>query len=939
MVDKAVRLSVKQFIDRFWPTPPAGDLPPIPSQNPFANVASLVAKKAVEKDVGDAFTKAVNAYTLTPGMQLRVCASRTDKGTSPLRVDGAFYRIGNPHAPVPEDGTPHTADQIVIVEFKRGDTSSDAFSDYGEPCPEAVDRTDARGQLATYAGKAFSFQHRLALFLLFVNGTECRLTRWDRSGVVITVVLDYCKEWKTFCEILWRMSQCSDEQLGLDPTARRIYPGDPLYQVMDEEMKNHASDIDLDNVTPSDLEKLASGQSVVYTYARKMFRTSLPDDAPRYVLDVPDAKGTRQYLVGRPIFITREVIGRGTLGFAALDRKTRQLAWLKDCWRADYPGVEPEGQILKELNGAEVPHIPTVVCYGDLPGQKTVSPEIWDWAKTLVDKDPSVALAAVRERQDDKSTTQRSSGPKTKRRQKQGRQQPKSKLPPPLQLEQPNATGTMSTLPKPSTPSKTPLRKHQHARLVVKEIALPLKDFKSGKTLLGVILDCLAAHYVAVNKETSRLHRDISDSNIMIVPKLEKVKDVKRIVKRGLLCDWEMSKRINADVKEPRQPVRSGTWQFKSATLLNNLDKAVDISDELESFFHVIVHYAVRYLESNLDTMGVADFIDDYFDTFRYIRATWSCGYHKESVLRSGTLRTSDSKTLVEFGEPLDNVLRTSLRWFHGNYAVQEYRTDLEKRQHAAPISPTPASSAPTALLRPDNEIDDDEPPMERLVEVQAINQNLKRPRADTTNSDNSTSVDHDDSRHAPPVVVPTQEQYQLAAKVKNHDEFLLLLDDALRSNQNNRRDPAGDRYPKDRKHHGGDNGIRLDRENAPHSYLGITVGMKRKPLKRARTGKAKTRFDEDEYQENVKTRNKDKNKNSAMSEDGGKDDSDEDEDGDREHSGDDGDDGDDGNDGGENDGHENDGDEEDGDEQDEESDDEDSKDEDYEDEDYEDEA
>ncbi|KAI0323169.1 hypothetical protein GY45DRAFT_1376538 [Cubamyces sp. BRFM 1775] len=50
-----VRLSVKQFIDKFWPTPSAGDLPPIPSQNPFAGVATLVAKNAEEKDIGLAF--------------------------------------------------------------------------------------------------------------------------------------------------------------------------------------------------------------------------------------------------------------------------------------------------------------------------------------------------------------------------------------------------------------------------------------------------------------------------------------------------------------------------------------------------------------------------------------------------------------------------------------------------------------------------------------------------------------------------------------------------------------------------------------------------------------------------------------------------------------------------------------------------------------------
>ncbi|KAI0324665.1 hypothetical protein GY45DRAFT_1375358 [Cubamyces sp. BRFM 1775] len=614
-----------------------------------------------------------------------------------------------------------------------------------------------------------------------------------------------------FCEILWRMSQCTNEQLGLDPTARRIYPGGPLYQVMAEEMKDHASDIDFDSVTPSDLDELAPGQSIVYTYMRRMFRRSLPDDAPRYVLDVPYGNETRQYLVGKPLFTTKEVIGRGTLG-------------------ADYPGVEPEGQILQELNDVDVPHIPTAVCHGDLPGQKTVSPEIWDWAETLVNKDPNVALA-VRKDVDDKLTTQRPSraGPKTKPLQGQRRQQSKSKLRTQLQLEQLTDTGTTSTHPQLSTPSKTPLRKHQHARLVVKEIALPLRDFKYSRTLLTVIVDCLEAHYVAVNEKTSRLHRDISDSNIMMIPKLEIMGGVKMIVLRGLLCDWEMSKRINTDVRAPRQPVKSGTWQFKSVTLLNSLDKAVDISDELESFFHVIVYYAVRYLDSNLDAKGVADFIDSYFDTFQYLNGTWRCGYHKRDVVLPGILRASDLKTSVQFGQPLDDVIRTSLRWFQGNYVVQEYTAYLEEQQRASPPSPTPPSSAPSALLHPDNETNDVEPFLEFSAVFLKLNQNWKRPRADSTDSDTSTtSVGHGDSRYGAPQAfpTPTQEQYDLAAKVKTHDDFMKLLYDARRSKRYNRRDPTGDRYPKDKNSAMGEDGGKDDEDGDEDVDVDVDVDV-----------------------------------------------------------------------------------------------------------------
>ena len=38
--------------------------------------------------------------------------------------------------------------------------------------------------------------------------------------------LDDFRDWKAFCNILWRISNCSDTQLGLDPTATRILSED-----------------------------------------------------------------------------------------------------------------------------------------------------------------------------------------------------------------------------------------------------------------------------------------------------------------------------------------------------------------------------------------------------------------------------------------------------------------------------------------------------------------------------------------------------------------------------------------------------------------------------------------------------------------------------------------------------------------------------------------
>ena len=55
-----------------------------------------------------------------------------------------------------------------------------------------------------------------------------------------------------------------------------------------------------------------------------------------------------------------------------------------------------------------------------------------------------------------------------------------------------------------------------------------------------------------------------------------------------------------------------GTWQFMSVALLLKDTKVVEIPDELESFFHVLVYYSVRFVDSNIDYAD--NFICDYFD-------------------------------------------------------------------------------------------------------------------------------------------------------------------------------------------------------------------------------------------------------------------------------------------------------------------------------------
>ena len=295
--------------------------------------------------------------------------------------------------------------------------------------------------------------------MLIVIGRRARFTRWDRSGTVVTRAFDYVTNWEFFCDILWRIGNCTEAQLGLDPTATRIYNDDPDYLTM-----FNASETKKDTVDYSEREikdgTLPKGE---FKYVRQMFKESLKDKWPRYRVEVPDGDKTRKFLIGKPAFRARGMAGRGTRGYVALDCETGRFVWLKDAWRANYDFVRKEGDILADLNAAQITNVPTLVCHGDIAGQATETPDWW-----------------LRKQVEPESSTPDSS-----------------------------ATGSSHTLVNPSSSSSAkrpreeedeeapkeeprgPLRLHTHYRLVVQEVAMPLSRFETPQQLVRVMLDCI----------------------------------------------------------------------------------------------------------------------------------------------------------------------------------------------------------------------------------------------------------------------------------------------------------------------------------------------------------------------------------------------------------------------------------------------------------------
>ena len=76
-----------------------------------------------------------------------------------------------------------------------------------------------------------------------------------------------------------------------------------------------------------------------------------------------------------------------------------------------------------------------------------------------------------------------------------------------------------------------------------------------------------------------------------------------------------------------------------SAHTLLKRSKLIEIPDDLESFIHVLLYFAVRFLPHNLtDEKLVARFLYYYFDDYTDGNSGFNCGLLKYSIIKRGVL-------------------------------------------------------------------------------------------------------------------------------------------------------------------------------------------------------------------------------------------------------------------------------------------------------------
>ncbi|KAI0365598.1 hypothetical protein BV20DRAFT_954056 [Pilatotrama ljubarskyi] len=454
-------------------------------------------------------------------------------------------------------------------------------------------------------------------------------------------------------------------------------------------------------------------------YVRSQFADSLKDDWSWWKLRVDDRDGKRSFLVGKPHFQAPGVAGRGTRGYVALDAENiaGPFYYLKDAWRVVNRGIDKEGTILNQLNQKGVRYIPSLECHGDGHGSESTK-QVTKTQQVWRDLHKG---AAQKEAEDE--------------------------------AERP------------------PFKKHTHYRIVVREVGRPMADFRNGRQLVHALYCCIYAHSEAY--EAGVIHRDISAGNVLLYFDPVKRKWV------GLLNDWELSKQTNCKRPEGRQIDRTGTWQFMSAQALDNPGKSIVVEDELESFFHVLLYFAIRFLPHNCPK--VSDFMHSYFDDYVTFNGGHSCGKHKMVCMMNGiidlvrdegkdkvreTLKFSlpsrpgqEATKPAASSHPLNDIFALVLEWLQAYYEVTQGPED--RARHA------PQDAAQLGAL-------DDTP----------LDSDLDFPDRRGAHVKLRTATKETKERRR-------MEQQELAESLHTHNAFLDLLEESLKNKE---------RWPEDDK-------------------------------------------------------------------------------------------------------------------------------------------
>ncbi|KAF9551896.1 hypothetical protein CPC08DRAFT_823128 [Agrocybe pediades] len=325
----------------------------------------------------DIIKRVENSNALMSTMKIVQTADNSDRNSNPDKKNKPDLGI-YPFSMKKSDGPTQFDIMVSAFEVKNArkdrKSSIDPFSDDGKADaadfafePDAVERKESRGQLATYARMVLNRQHLTHFFMVFIGHPFARLIRFDRDGAVVSSSFNYLQQGQLLCEFLWRLSNINEEMRGLDPSATlatteeatlakeklaKWKPKDgieqPVYKLTIPEAEDESQD-----------KKAEQGPERI---------SQLPTPASR----------TMKVLVWAPLEEPQCVVGRATRALPAYDPSSEQVVFVKDAWRYTDEGMTKETEIIQNINNNGVTDgVPVLLCGDDLEGvyQTTVTIE------------------------------------------------------------------------------------------------------------------------------------------------------------------------------------------------------------------------------------------------------------------------------------------------------------------------------------------------------------------------------------------------------------------------------------------------------------------------------------------------------------------------------------------------------------------------------------
>ena len=127
------------------------------------------------------------------------------------------------------------------------------------------------------------------------------------------------------------------------------------------------------------------------------------------------------------------------------------------------------------------------------------------------------------------------------------------------------------------------------------------------------------------------------------------------------------------------------TWQFASVPYIHDRTRPLEIADELESFFYILVYGAVRFLHSTCPPSRVEFFLDGFFDHDYIEDVGWAASTWKRYALEHARIFMPPHGDELRFlgsdggGEkapagrrssdtPLNSLMEELLSWFHARF-------------------------------------------------------------------------------------------------------------------------------------------------------------------------------------------------------------------------------------------------------------------------------